>query len=167
MLIIFSGLSGTGKTTIARELARELAAVYVRIDSIEQAMRGVEMVPTAGYEVAYAVAADNLKLGRTVVADSVNPLAVTRDAWREVATRDGSRVVEVEVVCSDADEHQRRVEGRTTDVPGLLLPNWADVMARDYHPWDRERLVIDTAHRTVAESVTAVHAAIASRAGEI
>jgi predicted kinase len=167
MLIIFSGLSGTGKTTIARELARELAAVYIRIDSIEQAMRGVEMVPTAGYEVAYAVAADNLKLGRTVVADSVNPLAVTRDAWREVATRDGGRVVEVEVVCSDAGEHQRRVESRTTDVPGLLLPNWADVMARDYHPWDRERLVIDTAHRTVAESVTAVHAAIASRAGEI
>jgi predicted kinase len=30
-------------------------------------------------------AESNLLIGRTVVADSVNPLAVTRDAWRQVA----------------------------------------------------------------------------------
>jgi predicted kinase len=39
MLIVFSGLPGVGKTTIARELACSLAAVYLRIDSIEQALR--------------------------------------------------------------------------------------------------------------------------------
>jgi predicted kinase len=39
MLIIFGGLPGVGKTAIARELARKLGAVYVRIDSIEQAIR--------------------------------------------------------------------------------------------------------------------------------
>jgi predicted kinase len=38
MLIIFGGLPGTGKTTIARELARQLGAVHVRIDSIEEAI---------------------------------------------------------------------------------------------------------------------------------
>ena len=38
MLIIFGGLPATGKTTIARELARQLGAVHVRIDSIEQAI---------------------------------------------------------------------------------------------------------------------------------
>jgi predicted kinase len=40
MLIIFGGLSANGKTTIARELARQLGAVHVRIDSIEQAIWG-------------------------------------------------------------------------------------------------------------------------------
>ena len=35
MLTVLSGLPGVGKTTIARELARSLAAVYLRIDSIE------------------------------------------------------------------------------------------------------------------------------------
>ena len=39
MLIIFGGLPGTGKTAIAQQLARELGAVYLRIDSMEQAIR--------------------------------------------------------------------------------------------------------------------------------
>jgi predicted kinase len=39
VLIILAGLPGTGKTTIARLLARRLGAVHVRIDSIEQAIR--------------------------------------------------------------------------------------------------------------------------------
>ena len=38
-LIAFGGLPGTGKTVIAREVVREVNAVYVRIDSIEQAIR--------------------------------------------------------------------------------------------------------------------------------
>ena len=62
--------------------------------------------------MAYAVAADNLALGRTVIADCVNPWPLTREAWRAVAGRAGVRVVEVEVVCSDVDEHRRRVESR-------------------------------------------------------
>ena len=38
MLIAFAGLPGTGKTSIARELARRLHATYLRIDTIEQAI---------------------------------------------------------------------------------------------------------------------------------
>jgi DNA polymerase III delta prime subunit len=65
MLIILSGLPGTGKTTIARPLAHELAAVYLRIDSIEQSMRTAGWpVEGEGYSVAYALAEDNLRLGR-------------------------------------------------------------------------------------------------------
>jgi predicted kinase len=60
MLIIFGGLPGTGKTTIARELARQLGAIYVRIDSIEQTIRDSETVNQplndTGYRVAYGIA---------------------------------------------------------------------------------------------------------------
>jgi predicted kinase len=149
MLIIFAGLPATGKTSIARELARQIGAVYLRIDSIEQAMRDTAAIARsledAGYRVGYAVAEDNLRLGRTVVADSVNPLKLTRDAWVAVAKRAHTRAIEVEVLSSDAGEHRRRVEGRMADVPGLRLPAWSEVSSREYHPWDRDHLVVDTA----------------------
>ena len=92
MLIVIGGLPGTGKTALARGLARALDAVHLRIDTIEQAIRastmGSDALGAAGYAVGYGVAADNLRLGRTVVADAVNPLTSTRAAWREVAQRD-------------------------------------------------------------------------------
>jgi predicted kinase len=154
MLVVRSGLPGVGKTTIARNLATRLGAVHLRIDTIEQALRNAgSKVGAEGYRVAYAVAEDNLRLGRIVVADCVNPWPLTRDAWRSVADRAAVRIVDVEVVCSDVDEHRRRVESRAPDLPGHTLPTWIDVVERDYRPWSGERLVIDTASLDVEESV--------------
>jgi predicted kinase len=159
-LIIFSGLPATGKTTIARELARQLGATYLRIDSIEQVLRESEAVTQPinelGYCVAYALAEENLRLGNTVVADSVNPFALTRDAWINVAHRAQVRPAEIELQCSDAIQHRRRVEHRTIDIPGLSLPTWDDVTSREYHPWDREHLVLDTATCSVEECVSMI-----------
>jgi predicted kinase len=167
MLIIFGGLPGVGKTAIARELARQIGAVHLRIDSIEQAIRtsGVVSEPLndAGYRVAYAVAEDNLRIGRTVIADSVNPLQVTRDAWIEVARRVQGSAIEVEVQCSDANEHRRRVETRISDDPGLMMPTWEEVVSREYHPWNAEHLVVDTAGRTVEQNVALLREALLKR----
>jgi len=163
MLIILGGLPGTGKTTIARELARQLGAVHVRIDSIEEAIldSGVLSSPIndAGYRVAYAVVADNLRIGRTVIADSVNPIPLSRDAWVEVANRAQVSAVEIEVTCSDTKEHQHRVETRISDPRSRSL-TWQEVVARDYRPWNREHIVIDTANRTVEQVVTILRGAI-------
>jgi predicted kinase len=163
-LIAFSGLPGAGKSTIARAVAQATGAVWLRIDSIEQAIRESGVVAgqldDAGYRAAYAVAADNLRLGRDVVSDCVNPWTLTRDAWREVGLAAGAQVVEVEVLCSDRDEHRRRVEAREVEVAGLVPPTWAEVSGRDYHAWDRERVVVDTAGREVAACVAVVLAAL-------
>lgn len=164
MLIVFSGLPGVGKTTIARELARSLAAVYLRIDSIEEALRQAGVVVEGeGYAVAHAVAADNLAAGQTVVADCVNPWPLTRDQWRAVAERMMVPVVEVEVVCTDQAEHRRRVESRAADTVGHRVPTWQEVAERDYRPWDRPRIIIDTAAQSVSASVQAVVSALPRR----
>lgn len=161
MLIILSGLPGTGKTTIARELAKEIAAVHLRIDTIEQALRNKGLtVVDEGYRVAYALAEDYLRTGLTVITDSVNPLQITRDAWRNVATRAGKRSIDVEIVCANRDEHRRRVETRQPDIKGHQLPTWDEVTTREYHEWDRDHFVIDTARTDEHAAVARICAAL-------
>lgn len=167
-LIVFSGLPGAGKTTLSTALARDMAALYLRIDTIECALRaGLEPgqdVAELGYRAAYAIAEDNLRFGRSVVADSVNPLAITRRAWHEVARRAAAEVADIEVVCSDIAEHRHRVETRVADIPGLKLPTWADVVEREYHPWSTPRIVIDTAGRSTSHVLSELKSALGERA---
>ncbi|MET7332305.1 AAA family ATPase [Nonomuraea sp. NPDC005650] len=160
MLIVIGGLPATGKTTLARLLAARIGAVHVRIDTIEQAIvrSGLAGHPVgpAGYVVGYALAGEHLRQGLTVIAESVNPLAITRDAWREVGVEAGVPVAEVEVVCSDPAEHRHRVASRSVDIPGLWLPDWREVVEREYEPWERERVVVDTAGQGPEDSLAAL-----------
>jgi len=167
VLIILGGLSGVGKSSIARELARQIGAIHVRIDSIEQALRNCGKLSgpmdDAGYRAAYTIAEKNLRAGRTVVADCVNSIQVTREAWREVGRRVRAKVLEVEIVCSDQVEHRRRVEDRQTDIPGLKLPTWQEVLNREYDAWDREHLIIDTANSNIDFAVTEIRVELRRR----
>lgn len=172
MLIIFAGLPGTGKSTIAQNLADRLKAVYLRIDSLEQAIRSSGVLPPkadmgpAGYMVACRIAADNLRLGHTVIADSVNPIKITRDAYRNVADQLGIGFLEVEVVCSDTVKHQHRVETRRSTIEGLALPTWEQVQTRHYEAWDGAHLRLDTASLSVTESVERIVASMSSATRE-
>jgi predicted kinase len=167
LLIILGGLPGTGKTSLARLLARQLGALYLRVDTIEQAILDATGRPAGdkGYRIAYSIAEDNLHLGRTVVADSVNPLTITRDSWRAVAARAGARFFEAEVICSDTNEHRERIESRSADIPTLKLPSWSDVLNREFEPWIQHHVVIDTAGRTVQQSLAELSTALSVHIG--
>lgn len=172
LLIALAGLPGTGKTTVARELVRVLAtgapagraALHLRIDTIEQILLetgafGPGLGPV-GYCVAHGVAEDNLRLGTVVISDCVNPLRITRDGWAAVAARAGVPILDVEIVCTDGAEHRRRVENRRTDIAGLVLPTWQQVVDRPYDAWDRPRLVIDSARQSAPGAAAVIAAAV-------
>jgi predicted kinase len=155
MLYVFAGLPGTGKTTLAKHLARTRKAAYLRIDTIEQSLRdaGMTLQGPEGYLMAYRLAEENLRLDRDVVADSVNPLHATRNAWRDVARRAGAQFVEIEVICSSVDEHRTRLASRAADIPGQPLLTWHDVQSRLYEPWNSPRVILDTAAKSVSETL--------------
>lgn len=160
MLIVFSGLPGTGKTTIANGLATRTSAVYLRIDTIEQAIRNsgalAQDVGQSGYMVANELALSNLRLGSTVIVDCVNPVTESRKAWSEIATRAGAPLVNIQVGCSDKHEHQRRVETRKIDIPGLSPPTWQSVLDHEYEAWDDAPFNIDTALTSPTEAVAMI-----------
>lgn len=149
VLVVVGGLPATGKSTIADHLARLVGAPYLRVDRIERAIVAYSSlehpIGAAGYAVAYALASEQLRLGLDVIVECVNPIAVTRDAWVATAGETDAAVLEVEVICSDPAEHRRRVLTRLTDVDGLVKPTWEDVLRREYDPWSRPHLVIDSA----------------------
>lgn len=128
---------------------------------IVAAVGGWDNCPDAGYRVAYALAADFLRAGHVVIADSVNPLSMTRQAWAEVAATAGAVCLDVELVCSDVALHRTRVEARTSDLDGLVVPTWEQVASREYQPWDSPVLRVDTAvgsERAVEEITAAIQA---------
>jgi hypothetical protein len=93
----------------------------------------------------------------------LNPLTVTRKAWREVAESANADIVEVEIVCSDKSEHRRRVESRKADIAGHVLPTWDEVQRREYEPWQGKFFVIDSTVMSAEDAASKILEIVESR----
>ena len=176
LLVVVGGLPAVGKTAVCRALLGERPMTppmtWLRVDSIEQALRrSGEMAPDmpggAGYYAAAAVAGDVLSTGGDVLVECVNPLPITRRLWERTALDAGSRLLQVELVCSDREEHRRRVEQRVSDIAGLVLPDWRDVLQRDYAPWPEADLRLDTGRLEVTGAAELIARACSSSVSSV
>ena len=156
------GLPGVGKSALAKALAWRFGAVHLRIDTIEQALRnvGLEVSGPEGYLVARDLAADNLRSGKTVIVDAVNPLEITRDYWRETAarltleTRGDRGGVQRHAPASAASRvAQQRRPRSWYSRPGSR--SWS----RSYEPWTTAQ-VVDTAGRPLRDTLSQVEAIV-------
>ena len=152
-LYIFSGLPGVGKTTLAKKLANYYKAILLRIDTVEQGIRELCSfnVQGEGYRLSYRLAKDNLRVGNSVIADSCNPVQLTRKEWQETAISVNAEFINIEIICSDREIHKQRVGARLPDIPNLNLPSWQDILQREYHQWNEARIVIDTATKSIED----------------
>ncbi|MGL5406735.1 MAG: AAA family ATPase [Propionibacteriaceae bacterium] len=151
VLIVMAGLPGVGKTTIAAALAAKYEALLLSVDSIESVLCRAEqsqgsLSGLAAYFIAEEIASENLKLGRSVVVDAVNDVKIVRDIWGALARRRQTKLLFVEVVCSDLTAYQERLATRDLQLSGKSEVTFADVVERfcESEPWrDEPRLMVD------------------------
>jgi predicted kinase len=169
LLVVLAGRPGTGKTTLARRLTRELRGAYVRLDAIvgpilraaaiEDKVRAVQV----GYEIAQETAWENLHAGVPVVVDGVHATHARRQGWLTVAQSTGARLEFLEIVVDDEREHRRRVARRGHGESGYLGPSWQEIQAMTYEAWDESsdgaRLALETSgmDAATAEAVAMRH----------
>jgi predicted kinase len=142
MLIVLSGLPGTGKSAVAAEVASMTGAIHLSIDAIEDALLGAGLerswsTGVAAYEAVRAAVEQNLALGRTVVVDAVNDTEAARETWRRAATATGASLTFVLLTLDDEVEHRRRLERRNRGLSHVQEPTWDDVRRRaaEFEPW--------------------------------
>jgi predicted kinase len=156
MLIAMAGLPGSGKSTVAEQLARQWGIAVVSVDPLESAILRAGIAndqPTglAAYLVAETIADSVLRAGQSIIVDAVNAVGPARDQWVMLADRLGVEVRFIETICSDTELHRRRLEARRRDLPHLAEPTWNAVEQSldEYDPWSgfadsRRRLTLDT-----------------------
>lgn len=139
IIISLSGLPGVGKTTISKSLSARSKAVHLRVDPVEAALKRSELnihpAEDVGYLAIASIAKGNLLLGLDVIADTVNPLEITRKLWALTAATASAQLLNVEIVCSNSTIHRQRVETRNSDTEGLVVPDWKAVSTRELEQW--------------------------------
>lgn len=168
--ILVAGAPGAGKSTLAEGLARELRAAVFSMDwqlgalTPFRVLTDENLTPLAEMMIVGAMARQ-LQLGLDVVLDATGHEVEARERYRRVAESLGARFVGVECVCSDADAHRSRVEGRDRGIPGWRpsVP-WEHVLRMQgmWEAWPEPHLVMDSATQDAEMSLKQVLDAVAA-----
>jgi len=168
-LVLVSGSTGSGKSTIANAIACELKCAVGSFDWLMSALRSmpevwrsvelpVEHQREVGWRLLSRLAEQELRQGRSLVFDLVAREVPRRD-WFALAGRYRAQFRVVECVCSDADLQRQRVAQRSRDIPGWYELTSSDIerSRRNYVPLDEPKLVID-AVRPLPQNLAEVRA---------
>ena len=149
-LVIFSGLPGTGKSTLANRLARELRYPLLCIDDVIGEVPENAGVPFWDARVAILldVVETQLKLGLDVIADSVF-MNMDRHHAQELARKYKVRFLPIYVFLSDENIWKERVANRFNELKHPDVATWERIQhqRQRFRAWEPgTALFIDSLH---------------------
>jgi predicted kinase len=150
-LLQMAGHSGTGKSAVARGVARETGAVLLDKDVIMAgAMRaGVDgaLAAPAAYEIGWGLARSALSVGQSVILDNAAYFVSTRKKGEAIAREFGAAYYIFNCFLLDIEQHKTRLASRERE--HSLQPTSLDGFDRYYTragtaPISEPHLKIDT-----------------------
>jgi len=139
-LIIFSGLPGTGKTSLAYPLAKRLKAPLLRVDDLFEIIPAVMLAQAESMwddlvGILLALVEVQLEIGLSVVVDSVF-MGADRTAARKLAERYEAQFLPIHTFISDPSLWKQRVDQRVQESdPQDQVATWARIQVQQKSFW--------------------------------
>lgn len=166
-VVLMSGWTGAGKSTVANAIAIELGCTVASFDWLMSGIRAfpdvwatvelpVEKQRSVGWTLMSRVAEQGLRRDASLVFDLVAREEARRE-WQTLAESYGAAFSVVECVCSDLMVHRARVEERSRSIPGWYELSWEQVERgrKTYLPLAEPKLVIDAVN-PLSDNIEAV-----------
>jgi predicted kinase len=150
-LLLLKGHPATGKSTLARALARRLAWPLVDKDAIKDHTYQLPQGNVLAYEIMWEVVRHQLEIGLSVVVDSPLSYPLAYATGQALAEEFAARLLIVETQLHETDWRQR-LEERLQQPPTHRVAGWADMqkLLLDYNAsW---AYAVDAGHHLIVDT---------------
>lgn len=158
MLLLFSGLPATGKTTLAKKVAKKINAEILRTDVIRKEIirepKYTDEEKEAVYKEMFSRAEKMISSGKTVILDANFYKEGQRTEAKKIAGRTGAKFFLIEVTCPEEKIRGRmKIRKKAEDASDAKEMEIYYKIKRVWEPITEPHIVVDTSKQGKVKAV--------------